>query len=95
MTVESSFLIAGAFVTNAAFVLAAVALYDLSVEVIKNERMAYISCLLFCYNLQVYSCLQFIRVVFMHVYHSTGCYTLSVLLITAPVQAFAIIVPRR
>lgn len=50
MTVEASFLIAGACVTNAAFVLAAVALYDLSVKVIKNEQMAYISCLLFCYN---------------------------------------------
>ena len=50
MTIETSYLIAGALVTNAAFILAAVALYDLSLEVIKNERMAYISCLLFCYN---------------------------------------------
>ena len=50
MTVEASFLIAGACVTNAAFVLAAVVLYDLFVKVIKNEQMAYISCLLFCYN---------------------------------------------
>ena len=85
MTVESSFLIAGAFVTNAAFVLAAVALYDLSVEVIKNERMAYISCLLFCYNPasifmsavytgSLYACLSFYGMLYLErtSYHSSS-----------------------
>jgi GPI mannosyltransferase 2 len=50
MSIETSYLIAGVFVTNIAFVLAAVALYDLSMTVLKNERLAYTSSLLFCFN---------------------------------------------
>ena len=72
-------------VTNAAFILAAVALYDLSLEVIKNERMAYISCLLFCYNPasifmsavytgSLYACLSFYGMLYLErtSYHSSS-----------------------
>ena len=50
MSIETSYLIAGVFVTNVSFILAAIALYDLSIIVLKNERLAYISSLLFCFN---------------------------------------------